>query len=67
MRRHRRDEPALLVVAQNAFVAPDPDVLVAQDAHGLIESEQFPGLKLHVSSMLDGDLAAVLGHLQAAR
>ena len=37
---------------------------VAPDADGLIESEQFPGLKLHVDSLLAGDLAAVLSHLR---
>jgi Uma2 family endonuclease len=35
-------------------------ILVEPDADGLIESEQFPGLRLHVERMLDGDLAAVL-------
>jgi Uma2 family endonuclease len=39
-------------------------VLVDPDAHGLIESTQFPGLKLHVESMLAGDLGAVLAHLR---
>jgi Uma2 family endonuclease len=39
-------------------------VLVEPDADGLIESEQFPGLKLHVESMLAGDLAAVLAQLR---
>jgi len=35
-------------------------------ADGMIESEQFPGLRLHVSSLLAGDLASVLAHLQRA-
>ena len=35
-------------------------VPVEPDADGLIESEQFPGLRLHVPSMLAGDLAGVL-------
>jgi Uma2 family endonuclease len=38
-------------------------VPVEPDATGVIESEQFPGLKLHVASMLAGDLAAVLAAL----
>ena len=42
-------------------------VLVEPDDGGLIESEQFPGLKLHVASMLAGDLAAVLTHLRAGK
>ena len=40
-------------------------VPVAPDSDGLIESEQFPGLRLHVESMLDGDMAAVLAALRA--
>jgi Uma2 family endonuclease len=40
-------------------------VLVKPDENGIVESEQFPGLRLHVHSMLAGDLAAVLGHLRA--
>jgi Uma2 family endonuclease len=39
-------------------------VLVEPDAAGLIESEQFPGLRLHVDSLLAGDLTAVLAHLR---
>ncbi|MFN8525533.1 MAG: Uma2 family endonuclease [Chloroflexota bacterium] len=35
---------------------------VSPDADGVIESDQFPGLRLHVASMLAGDLASVLGH-----
>jgi Uma2 family endonuclease len=42
-------------------------VLIQPDADGLIESEQFPGLKLHVQSMVDGDLKTVLAHLRDAR
>ncbi|MCC7369033.1 MAG: Uma2 family endonuclease [Chloroflexi bacterium] len=41
-------------------------VLVEPDADGIIESEQFPGLHLHVPSMLSGDLAAVLARLRGA-
>jgi Uma2 family endonuclease len=41
-------------------------VPVEPDAAGIVESEQFPGLRLHVPSMLAGDLAAVLVHLRAA-
>jgi len=39
-------------------------VLVEPDADGLIESAEFPGLRLHVESMLAGDLSAVLTHLR---
>jgi Uma2 family endonuclease len=39
-------------------------VLVEPDVDGIVESEQFPGLRLHVQSMLDGNLAAVLSHLR---
>ncbi len=38
--------------------------LIAPDAEGVVESEQFPGLRLHVASMLAGDLAAVLARLR---
>ena len=38
---------------------------VQPDAAGLIESAQFPGLKLDVPNMLAGNLAAVLAHLSA--
>ena len=41
-------------------------IVVEPDADGLIESEQFPGLRLHVSSLVTGDLAAVLAHLRPA-
>ena len=40
-------------------------VLIEPDADGLIESEQFPGLKLHGASLLAGDLSAVLSHLHS--
>lgn len=40
-------------------------VLVEADADGLIESEQFPGLRLHVSSMLAGNMESVLAALRA--
>jgi Uma2 family endonuclease len=39
-------------------------VQIEPDAAGLIESEQFPGLRLHVPSMLAGDLASVLAALR---
>jgi Uma2 family endonuclease len=39
-------------------------VLIAPDAEGIVESDQFPGLRLHVASMLAGDLAAVLARLR---
>lgn len=42
-------------------------VLIEPDDNGIVESEQFPGLRLHIRSMLAGDLAAVLGHLRATR
>jgi Uma2 family endonuclease len=40
-------------------------VRIEPDADGVIESEQFPGLRLHVPSMLAGDLAAVLARLRS--
>jgi Uma2 family endonuclease len=40
-------------------------VTVQPDADGLVESAQFPGLKLDVRQMLAGNLAAVLAHLSA--
>ena len=39
-------------------------VLVAPDADGIVESVQFPGLRLHVPSLLAGDLAGVLAVLR---
>ena len=39
---------------------------VQPDADGVVESEQFPGLHLHVKSMLAGDLAAVFARLRGA-
>ena len=39
-------------------------ISVVPEADGLIESEQFPGLRLHVASLLAGDLATVLSHLR---
>ena len=39
-------------------------IRIEPDGNGLIESEQFPGLRLDVASMLAGDLAAVLGRLR---
>ena len=39
-------------------------VLIEPDADGLIESEQFPGLRLNVTSMLAGDLATVLAQMR---
>jgi len=41
-------------------------VRIEPDADGLIESEQFPGLRLHVPSMLAGDLATVLALLRGS-
>lgn len=40
---------------------------IEPDAAVLIESTQFPGLRLHVPSLLAGDLAGVLGHLHDTR
>src|SRR5215212_10180786 len=40
-------------------------VRIAPDAGGIVESQQFPGLRLHVPSMLAGDLAAVVGRVRA--
>lgn len=34
--------------------------------HGVIESDTFPGLRLHVAKMLAGDLAGVLAELEPA-
>jgi Uma2 family endonuclease len=42
-------------------------VLVKPDDNGIVESEQSPGLRLHLQSLLAGGLAAVLGHLRATR
>lgn len=38
-------------------------VLVEPDADGIVESVQFPGLRLHIASMLAGKLAAVLAEV----
>jgi Uma2 family endonuclease len=38
--------------------------VVQPDAAGVVESEQFPGLQLHVPSLLAGDLAGVLAALR---
>jgi Uma2 family endonuclease len=40
-------------------------VTIAPDDHGIVESEQFPGLRLDIRSMLAGDLAAVLAAVRA--
>ena len=39
-------------------------VRVEPDADGIIESTPFPGLRLNVPKMLDGDLAGVLAELE---
>jgi Uma2 family endonuclease len=39
-------------------------VRLEPDADGVIESEEYPGLRLHLPSMLAGDRAAVLGWLR---
>src|SRR5581483_5087907 len=41
-------------------------VPLAPDAHGVVQSQVFPGLRLAVPALLDGDLARVLGEQQAA-
>ena len=38
---------------------------VQPDERGLLESEAFPGLRLHVERMLAGDLAGVLAELES--
>jgi Uma2 family endonuclease len=42
------------------YVAREPD------AHGMLESGQFPGLRLHLPSLLAGDAARVLAALDPA-
>jgi Uma2 family endonuclease len=37
---------------------------VAAGADGIIESDAFPGLRLHVEKMLEGDLSGVLAELR---
>jgi Uma2 family endonuclease len=39
-------------------------VRVEPDARGVVESEEFPGLRFHVPKMLAGDLAGVLAELE---
>ena len=39
-------------------------MLLQPDENGIIESRIFPGLRLNVQAMLDGDLAKVLEELQ---
>jgi Uma2 family endonuclease len=39
-------------------------VTVAPNADGVVESEQFPGLRLHVRSLLAGDLPSLLAHMR---
>jgi hypothetical protein len=41
-------------------------VRIEPDADGMIESQQFPGLRLHVPSLLAGDLATVVARLRVA-
>jgi Uma2 family endonuclease len=38
---------------------------VESDSRGVIESAQFPGLKLNIPKMLAGDLAGVLAELES--
>ena len=45
-------------VCDGAYVRLEPD------AEGVIESEEYPGLRLHVPSMLAGDRAGVLAWLR---
>ena len=42
----------------------DAYVRVEPDGEGIIESDRFPGLRLHVPSMLAGDLAAVFARVR---
>jgi Uma2 family endonuclease len=39
-------------------------VAISPDDDGIVESEQFPGLRLHVPSMLARDLPSLLAHLR---
>jgi Uma2 family endonuclease len=41
-------------------------VPIAPDADGIVESEQFPGLRLHIPSMLAGDRASVLAWVRGS-
>jgi Uma2 family endonuclease len=47
-----------LRLAEGAYVRIEPD------AEGIVESEQFPGLRLDMPRMLAGDLPAVLARLR---
>ena len=42
-------------------------VRLEPDERGIFESEEFPGLRLHMPSLLAGDLAGVLDELQSSR
>jgi hypothetical protein len=53
-----------VILADNGTIYLDERVEVQPDATGLIESAQFPSLRLHVDSMLAGDLSAVLAYLR---
>ena len=39
-------------------------VRIEPDEHGIIESETFPGLRLNVGKMIDGDYAGVVAELE---
>ena len=66
-RRNGVDEYVVWRVLDNAIdwfrLRDGQYVPIEPDADGLIESEQFPGLRLHVPNMLAGDRAAVLARL----
>jgi Uma2 family endonuclease len=38
-------------------------IAIEPDAEGVVESEQFPGLRLHILSMLDGNRATLVGRM----
>jgi hypothetical protein len=46
-------------LVRDAYIAVEPD------AGGIVESSQFPGLRLHVPSMLALDRAGIIAPLQA--
>jgi Uma2 family endonuclease len=55
-------------VLDNAFdwfrLVDEVYLLVQPDQHGIIESREFPGLRLNIPRLLAGDLAAVLAELR---
>jgi Uma2 family endonuclease len=70
MRAYQRNQVQEYIVwraldeAIDWFHLVDEDyVRVEPDENGIIESSQFPGLRLHVEKLLKGDLAGVLAEL----